>query len=259
MSEIASDFPLLGEVAACLQEEDWLLVGGLMVHLHCARVGVAYARPTADVDLVVNPASGSNLESVARRLQACGFEPIRPLRADGFLHRFSRPLRGGTSFVVDVMAPDSALSPQRWRGYRVVHAPGTKSALGLDSSGKPKEIVSVDLGGGLTADIPNVWSALAMKGHNLRLPDMNRERHVEDAIALFACAHRSSPKRPLTKSERSGLNNLLSSSYFEDVTHWTPLASAHWAEAYAEMSRIRPEGELRIPPVLRQQLTEGST
>ena len=70
---------LLLKVASALDGEDWLLVGGAMTHLHCALNEVGYARPTEDVDIVVDPVNHSTLGSVAQKLEESGYEPVLSL------------------------------------------------------------------------------------------------------------------------------------------------------------------------------------
>lgn len=242
-----SIFPHLLEVADALEGEDWLLVGGAMTQVHCHMRDVEYARPTRDVDVVVDPNNGSTLVGVARRLEHSGFFRVAHLGTDRYLHRFQRD----DGFAVDVMGKDSDLTPDRWLGFRVVKCPGSKSALGQYSNGDPKEVYDFELGNGRAVRVPNVWSALALKGRALRQPSANRERHTQDSIALLACADRTSPKRELTKSEREAVNYTISSDYLGDLGNWTPLAERHWAEALREIRRIRPQGDIGVPELLR--------
>lgn len=246
-------YPWLCQVASALDGEDWLLVGGAMTQLHCTLRDVGYGRSTQDVDIVVDPIHNSTLVGVAEALEKGGYEQITPLRRDGFLHQF----RHEEGSQVDVMGIDSDRTPDRWRGYNVVKCPGSKSALGKLASGTPKDVLEVPVSVVHTVRLPNVWSALAMKGHALRLPDANRERHIQDALALLACAHRTEVKRGLTKSERAGVNKILSSSYLSEVENWMPLDQAHWGESLAEMRRLRPQGAIPVPPLLRAEMTLG--
>ena len=108
---------LLLKVASALDGEDWLLVGGAMTHLHCALNEVGYARPTEDVDIVVDPVNHSTLGSVAQKLEESGYEPVLPLTREGFLHQFL----SGQGFRVDVMGKDSENTPNRWRGYCLLY------------------------------------------------------------------------------------------------------------------------------------------
>lgn len=243
-------YPWLDHVASALHGEDWLLVGGAMTQLHCALNEVGYGRSTDDVDLVVDPINDSTLGSVAAKLEENGYEQITPMTKDGFLHQFLH--REGPQ--VDVMGKDSERTPGRWRGYNVVKCPGSKSALGRLADGSPKDVLEISVSKMQTVRLPNVWSAIAMKGHALRLPGANRERHIQDALALFACAHRTEVKRGLTKSERAGVNNILSSSYMSEVENWMPLDQPHWGEALKEIRRLRPQGSIPLPPLLQEEL-----
>ena len=241
---------LLLKVASALDGEDWLLVGGAMTHLHCALNEVGYARPTEDVDIVVDPVNHSTLGSVAQKLEESGYEPVLPLTREGFLHQFL----GGQGFRVDVMGKDSENTPDRWRGYNVVKCPGSKSALGILSDGTLKDVLEVPVSDERAVRLPNVWSAISIKGHALRLADGNRERHVQDALALLACANRTEVKRELTKSERVAVNNSLSSSYMSDIENWLPLDQEHWSEALQEIRRLRPRGPISVPELIQPRL-----
>jgi hypothetical protein len=84
-----------------LQPDDWLLVGGQMVALHCHLAGVTPGRVTTDIDVV------ANVVVTADALHACR-EAARALRlepqpsVDGRRqHRFR-----GDDMVLDVMVPD---------------------------------------------------------------------------------------------------------------------------------------------------------
>lgn len=73
--------------------------------------------------------------------------------------------------------------------------PGSKSALGILSDGTLKDVLEVPVSDERAVRLPNVWSAISIKGRALRLADGNRERHVQDALALLACANRTEVKR----------------------------------------------------------------
>lgn len=250
----ADILPHVAEVAEILDGEDWLLVGGAMTQVHCAIGEVVYERPTSDVDIVVDPVEGSTLIGVAARLERNGFERVEQLHSSGALHRFQRE----DGFAIDVMGKDSSLTPNRWMGFRVVKCPGSKSALGQYSDGERKEILQVDLSGGWSVRVPNVWSALAIKGWALRQPDSNRERHVQDSLALLACASATEPKRRLTKSERQAINFVLSSDYLGHLENWGPLSDRYWQAALKEIRRLRPQGEIGVPEPLKPLLPKAN-
>ncbi|WP_284828581.1 hypothetical protein, partial [Corynebacterium coyleae] len=75
-----------------------------------------------------------------------------------------------------MMGKDSENTPDRWRGYNVVKCPGSKSALGILSDGTLKDVLEVPVSDERAVRLPNVWSAISIKGHALRLADGNRER-----------------------------------------------------------------------------------
>ncbi|KDA05489.1 hypothetical protein DC31_16770 [Microbacterium sp. CH12i] len=63
--ELAADeppWPLAFELASGLPKGSWVLVGGLMVHVHALRAGVKASRPTTDVDLLLNIETASAAE-----------------------------------------------------------------------------------------------------------------------------------------------------------------------------------------------------
>lgn len=97
-----------------------------MTLVHCLLAEVEYERPTEDVDIVVDPVGGSSLGTVGRALERNSFKPILGFERESPLHRFEDV--GG--YKIDVMGKDSDMTPDRWRGYRVVKCPGSKSALG---------------------------------------------------------------------------------------------------------------------------------
>ena len=78
----------------------WALVGGQMVHLHCAERGVAPTRPTNDADAAVDvradPRALATFTSVLREL---GFEPAGT-SPQGYQHRWVRQRA-----AIDVLIP----------------------------------------------------------------------------------------------------------------------------------------------------------
>lgn len=103
-----------------------LLVGGQMVFLHEVERGADEARPTDDIDVVVDlRVEPTGLARVHRVLIDAGFEQVVP-SSDGIAHRYTR--HGAT---IDVLAPDN-LGPRarlRLGGGRTIEAPGTSQAL----------------------------------------------------------------------------------------------------------------------------------
>jgi len=58
-------FEHVHEIANHLSPDRWMLVGGLMVHAHAQRAGIAHTRPTDDADLVVEVRAGSYAQAAA--------------------------------------------------------------------------------------------------------------------------------------------------------------------------------------------------
>lgn len=118
-------WPLAFELASTLPKSSWVLIGGLMVHLHALRAGVIAMRPTSDVDLLLDIATTS-AGNIGRAITGLGFETVEPSRGNP-VHRFMR----GTD-VVDRMV--DSRNPQRDLEDLAVlgAATGTPRALGLD-------------------------------------------------------------------------------------------------------------------------------
>lgn len=207
-----------------------------MVQLHCELAEVLYTRATHDVDIVVDPGSGTTLSSMGARLQARGYLLTVSIRHDGKAHRFVHP----DGLQVDVLAKDDSRN-HRLFSYPAVQAPGSKSALGKFRDGRSKERETVDLGDGLSVSIPNIWSAISLKGWACRTSNSDRERHIQDAIALLSCAGKRGERRALTKSERRAVNIVLSSSALGDHLNWMYLSDKAWADVITAIKMLRPE------------------
>ena len=65
-------FERVDEIANNLSPDRWMLVGGLMVHAQGQLAGIQHARPTDDVDLVVEVRAGSYAQAAAV-LQKLGY------------------------------------------------------------------------------------------------------------------------------------------------------------------------------------------
>lgn len=79
---------------------NWTLIGGQLVHLHCAERGVFPTRPTNDVDTVVNiRASPTILSTFTGALKDLGC--TADISGDGIQHRWRRDLA-----QIDVLIPE---------------------------------------------------------------------------------------------------------------------------------------------------------
>lgn len=160
--------------------DDWVLIGGQMVHLHCAERGYSPQRPTTDADAVVNARVPSALGSVTSTLVALGFEPGVP-SSDGIQHRWTR----GPA-VIDVLIPEGAGERAARRrsasGFPTVAAPGGTQAL------QRSETVAIQVGE-RTGSVrrPVLLSAMIMKAAaRLETTGSGRDRHCHDFAALAA-------------------------------------------------------------------------
>ena len=182
VQEIANNFP----------PERWMLIGGLMVHAHAQLAGIQHTRPTDDADLVVEARAGSYAEA-ATVLQRLGYLQHEPIDRHAPFHRFTR----GPEHI-DLMGPED--KPIRFLGRDVVAVPGSRSAL--------NRTIAYETAGGVAIRIPDVESALSLKGAALGSPSPNRVRHLQDAVTLFACMDTAQPN--ISKSMKQNINTLIS-------------------------------------------------
>ncbi len=217
---MSSPFERLGEITDVLPANRWMLVGGLMVHAHAELAGFTHPRPTDDVDMVVELRAGSYLEAAAS-LESIGYRRHEPLDLWAPFHRF---LRGQE--IVDLMVPDDR--PVRSGGRDVVAVPGARSAL--------KRVVPHVTPGGVVVRIPDLESALSLKGAAYRLPGADRDRHLQDGITLFGCP---TGTLRLSGSMRRNVNYLINA--LGAVTAWADSPPAVRRRAIRAIRGVRPD------------------
>ena len=105
----------------------WTLIGGQLVHLHCAERGASPTRPTNDIDTVVDiRASQMMLATFTGVLKDMGFTP--ETSAEGIQHRWRRD-----KAQIDVLIPEGvgerAAALTGAGGAPTIRAPGTTQAL----------------------------------------------------------------------------------------------------------------------------------
>jgi len=186
--------------------DGWTLIGGQLVHMHCAERGYAPQRPTEDADAVVNAREPEILGAVTTALLDLGFEPSP--NADGVQHRW----RNGSA-VLDVLIPEGigerAAQRPSASGFRTISAPGGTQAL--DRS----EAVAVTVGSRQgQVNRPVLLSALIIKAAaRLETTGPGRDRHCFDFAALAAClAAADMAAFALTKKDRSRLRSMVSTT-----------------------------------------------
>ena len=203
-------FARLDEIATVLPPDRWMLVGGLMVHAHAQLAALPHVRPTDDADLVVELRAGTYTEA-ATALEHLGYRRHEPLDPRAPLHRFTRP-----DGHVDLMAPDNRAV--RFAGREVVRVPGARSAL--------ERTTTFQTPGGTTIRIPDIASALSLKGVAYHTPSANPERHLQDAVTLFACS--AATDMQVSKSMRANINILVGALNNPDA----------WAYSNASVRRL---------------------
>jgi len=171
----------------------WTLVGGQMVQLHCIERGVAPARPTDDVDAVLDVrAEPGVLRTFTSALADVGFVSVGE-SWQGHQHRWRRG-----AGEIDVLIPrhlgEKAAGRRGVSGGTTIETPGAQQALDRT------EVVEVALGG-RTGVIrrPDLLGALVAKAaaHSVVL-DRARTRHLVDFAVLTTLL------RPSDRVDRAG-------------------------------------------------------
>lgn len=214
-------FKQLDDISTRLPASRWMLVGGLMVHAHANLAGITHPRPTVDADLVVELRAGSYAQA-ATVILSLGYQRHEPLDHLAPFHRFTRG-----SEHVDLMAPEH--QQVTYAGRRVIGADGARSAL--------NRTIPYTTPAGTPIRIPDIASALSLKGAAFHQPSGDRQRHLQDAVTLFACSHTT----PLTvsKSMRSNINHLINA--LDSPEAWSFTAQPHRRRAVIAILQLRPD------------------
>lgn len=186
----------------------WTMIGGQMVHLHCAERGFAPPRPTDDVDTVIDVrARGDMLETFTATLLDLGFGPAG-ISAEGTQHRW---VRGDA--VIDVLLPEGVGSRAASRtgasGSPTISTPGGTQAL------QRSESVEVTVGGRVGhVRRPDLVGALVMKAAaHTAVGDPAKGRHRFDFATLATLvAARDFRDAELTKKDRQRLRTMLAAT-----------------------------------------------
>ncbi|GAB3711733.1 hypothetical protein [Mariniluteicoccus flavus] len=215
-------FDRLDEIAEALPSSRWMLVGGLMVHCHALKAGVVHNRPTDDADLVVALQAGS-YDAAAATIQRLGYRQHTSLDHRSPFHRFTR----AEGEHVDLMAPEQ--QSVRFAGRPVVSVPGSRSAL--------KRTVDYSAPGHVALRLPDLGSALSLKGAAYGQPSHNVVRHLQDGVTLFACSDGRTLE--LSKSMRSNVNRLIVG--LERVEAWSLSPLPNRRRAVRAITLLRPD------------------
>ena len=159
--------------------EGWTLIGGQLVHLHCAERGEFPVRPTNDADTVIDVrADPTILHTFTKTLEDLGFRSAG-ISAEGRQHRWKR---GDAS--IDVLLPEGI-------GERASERQGVTGSPTLPTEGgtqalRRSETVAVTVEGreGFVRR-PNLVDALVVKAAAHTNPgDLDLRRHRRDVVVL---------------------------------------------------------------------------
>ncbi|UAL30574.1 hypothetical protein K8W59_03355 [Nocardioides rotundus] len=195
--------------------DGWTLVGGQMVHLHCAERGVDPYRSTPDIDTVLDVRGIPQiLVHVTTVLEEVGFQ-ARGVTMGEKQHRWVQ--RDGPG-VIDVLIPENlgrAADHQGAGGFPGLPTPGAQLALNRS------EPVVVRVGS-VTGTIrrPTLLGATIAKAAAYSITGVtNRSKHLDDIALLSSMlSARDLRDAELTKGERRYLRAALPSAHAHPVT-----------------------------------------
>jgi hypothetical protein len=158
--------------------DDWTLVGGQMVQLHCFERGVPPVRSTTDVDTVLHIREQPNaLRSVTQILSEIGFVTDLAMSVNDVNHRWRRD-----EAVIDVLIPrflgPVASSRTDIHGARGLETPGAQKQIN-----RSEQVTVVISDRSATVNRPTLVESLIGKASALLLPGDVR-RHLEDFVAM---------------------------------------------------------------------------
>ena len=182
----------------------WTLVGGQMVHLHCAERGVSPRRPTDDVDTVLDVRAEPHvLHGFTTALRDLGFRPAG-VTWTGHQHRWELE-----DAAIDILIPrhlgERASSRTGVTGATTIETPGAQQALDRT------EEVQVNIAGRTgIARRPNLLGALVAKAAaNTVALDPRRGRHLTDFAVLATLLQPDDDVASAGKRDRRYLDGML--------------------------------------------------
>lgn len=179
--------------------DGWTLIGGQMVHLHCAERGIYPHRTTTDGDTVVDiRADPRMLDRFTQELRLLQFVS-EGVSAEGHEHRW----RNGDA-VIDVLIATN-LGP---RSQNVTGATGstTVSTRGAQQALNRSELVEVQVGDSHgKVRRPTLVGAMIIKAAAMSAPSGDRERHKADFALLATTILPSDNFTDLTRRDRHHL------------------------------------------------------
>lgn len=215
-------------------DTNWTLIGGQLVHLHCAERGVFPTRPTNDVDTVVNiRARPTMLATFTGTLKDLGF--TADTTGEGIQHRWRRDLA-----QIDVLIPEGVGERAAARGGAggapTVSAPGTTQAL---TRSQPIHVMTQGRTG--TVLRPNLIAALVLKAaaRTEIASDRASSRHCTDFVVLASLiSARDVRETELARKDRERLAKMLRYCRADDSAMALNNA-AHALERLEHATRLR--------------------
>ena len=197
--------------------DGWALIGGQMVHRHCAERGAEPHRTTTDGDAVVDiRADRTMLTRFTEELQRLGFASVGA-SAEGHEHRW----RNGMA-VIDVL-----VATNLGRSQKVTGATGstTVGARGAQQALDRAALVEVRVGTRTgKVRLPNLVGAMVIKGAATSVPTGDRQRHKVDFALLATLIRPSDDFTDLTRRDRQhftrGIEAVGNSQAAHEVAGW---------------------------------------
>lgn len=206
-SQWPDPWPAVFELARAVSSDHWVLIGGLMVQLHHRLHDEAPTRTTRDIDTLarVEVTWRQHLTALRSGLRALGYEDKDPIDASAPLHRMTRA-EGDGDMQVDFLIADHVPPPaeQELLQPLPVQAPGGRNALE-----RLLHVAVLTPQGPVAIALPDLIGALELKIEAYRVDSRDRERHLQDAVALASLLDNAAPDPPLHGSAATRLRWLL--------------------------------------------------
>jgi len=202
-SQWPDPWPAVFELARAVSSDHWVLIGGLMVQLHHRLHDEVPTRATLDIDTLarVEVTWRQHLTALRSGLRALGYEDKDPIDTSAPLHRMTRA-EGDGDMQVDFLIADHMPPPaeQELPQPLPVQAPGGRNALE-----RLLHVAVLTPQGPVAIALPDLIGALELKIEAYRVDSRDRERHLQDAVALASLLDDAAPDPPLHGSAATRL------------------------------------------------------
>jgi hypothetical protein len=187
----------LVEVAAIIPNE-WSLIGGQLVQLHCWERDINPGRVTNDVDTVLDvKAEPKILINFTAALRSIGFSPDNPT-PQGHQHRWTR-----AEAIIDVLIARGV--GERASNRRGISGSTTLGTIGGQGALNHSEKVQIILEETVAViNRPHLMGALIIKSSAFLNPlDIGKDRHLLDLATLASTFSLADAHATVTKKDRS--------------------------------------------------------